>query len=59
MNKYVYLNFSKRHGYVHTDKCQHFPNFMYDVENRILQKPNSQILDLLKKISRIGYPRNF
>jgi hypothetical protein len=48
----VYINFSKHLDCFYLDMYPHFPNFMYDVENRILQKSDQQIKALLRKVAK-------
>jgi hypothetical protein len=58
MNKYVYLNLTDRRiNYYDSDP--YFPYFVLEKYNKILKKYNPQTIDILKKISRIDYPRNF
>jgi hypothetical protein len=58
MNKYVYLNLSDRR-IIYYDSDLYFPYFVLEKYNKILKNYNPQTIDILKKISRIDYPRNF
>lgn len=51
-NIIVYMSFSKHHDCFYLDSYPHFPNFMYDIQNKILQKSGPEIKALLRKIAK-------